>query len=159
MDKIIVKYVSKEDVEAPKYETEGAAGIDIRAYECILPNDKNNVYSIEDKIDLYPSERILIKTGLFFEIPKGYEAQVRPRSGLAWKHGITVLNTPGTVDEDYRGEIGVILLNTSKDIFTIRRGDRIAQIVFNKIEKADLVKVDKLSDTNRGEGGFGSTNK
>ena len=102
-------------------------------------------------------ERILIKTGLHIELPKNIEAQIRPRSGLALKHGITILNSPGTIDEDYRGDIGVILINLSQKPFIIKKGDRIAQIVFQKVEKFDLEIVDKLSDTVRGEGGFDST--
>jgi len=104
-----------------------------------------------------PGDRVLVKTGLHIELPPNTEAQVRPRSGLALKHGITVLNTPGTVDEDYRGDIGVILINLGKESFVIKKGDRIAQLVFHKVEKFNLNVVDKLSDTNRGEGGFNST--
>src|SRR5690606_9652532 len=108
-------------------------------------------------IVLKPFERVLVKTGLFIELPVGYEAQVRPRSGLALKKGITVLNTPGTIDADYRGEIGVILINLSNEDFVIENGERIAQLVIAKYEQAELIEVNVLSETQRGAGGFGST--
>jgi dUTP pyrophosphatase len=114
---------------------------------------------MEEKCTLIPGERKLIKTGLFLEIPEGYEAQVRPRSGLALKNGITVLNSPGTIDADYRGEIGVILINHSSEIFEINSGDRIAQLVFAKVEQAVWYETESLNETERGEGGFGSTGK
>ena len=113
--------------------------------------------NIDEPITLKPLERTLVKTGLFISLPKGYEAQIRPRSGLAFKNGITVLNTPGTIDADYRGEIGVILVNLSADDFTINDGDRIAQLVIAKYETAFWEEVENLDETNRGEGGFGSS--
>ncbi|MCX6183821.1 MAG: dUTP diphosphatase [Flavobacterium sp.] len=128
----------------PSYETLASAGMDLRA-------------SIQEPISLKPLERALVKTGLFIELPLGYEAQVRPRSGLALKKGITVLNSPGTVDADYRGEIGVILVNLSSETFVIENGERIAQLVIAKHERAEWNEVDALSETARGAGGFGST--
>jgi len=128
----------------PSYETLASAGMDLRA-------------SIQEPISLKPLERALVKTGLFIELPLGYEAQVRPRSGLALKKGITVLNSPGTVDADYRGEIGVILVNLSSETFVIENGERIAQLVIAKHERAEWIEVQELSETSRGEGGFGST--
>ena len=139
-----VLVINKSNNELPAYETIGSAGLDIRAF-------------IEESITLKPLERKLIKTGLFLEIPEGFEAQVRPRSGLALKNGITVLNSPGTIDADYRGEVGVILINLSNQEFTIENGERIAQIVFAKVEQAEWLEVKSLSETERGEGGFGST--
>lgn len=128
----------------PEYKTEGSAGMDLRcAYD----------------FTLYPGERRLIPTGLRMEIPNGYEGQVRPRSGIALKHGISMVNTPGTIDSDYRGEIGVILINLGADVVTFNAGDRIAQLVICPIARADLVVVDSLEETERGEGGFGSTGK
>lgn len=141
-----VLVINKSNNELPAYETVGSAGLDIRAF-------------IEESITLKPFERKLIKTGLFLEIPVGYEAQVRPRSGFALKSGVTVLNTPGTIDADYRGEIGVILINLSQENVDIHSGDRIAQLVFAKVEQADWKMVEILSETERGEGGFGSTGK
>ena len=141
-----VKIINKTNGSLPKYESPGAAGLDLRA-------------KLEDSFTLQPLERTLVKTGLFMEIPEGYEAQVRPRSGLALKKGITVLNAPGTIDADYRGEVGVILINLSKDPFVIENGDRIAQLVFAKVEQANLVEEIELSETERGAGGFGSTGK
>jgi dUTP pyrophosphatase len=141
-----VLILNKSKNELPAYETIASAGLDIRA-------------NLDEPITLKPFERKLIKTGLFLEIPVGYEAQVRPRSGLALKNGITVLNTPGTIDADYRGEIGVILINLSQENFEIQSGDRIAQLVFAKVEQAAWIKVETLSETERGEGGFGSTGK
>ena len=131
-------------MRCPHYETMASAGMDLRA-------------NITEKITLQPLERTIVKTGLFVELPIGYEAQVRPRSGLAAKKGITVLNTPGTVDADYRGEIGVILVNLSNEAFVIENGERIAQMVIAKHERAEWNEVDQLSDTSRGAGGFGST--
>jgi dUTP pyrophosphatase len=139
-----VKVINKSKHNLPKYETPGAAGIDLRA-------------NLDEAFTLQPLERTLIKTGLFLEIPQGYEAQVRPRSGLALKRGITVLNSPGTIDADYRGEVGVILVNLSKDRFVIEDGERIAQLVFAKVEQAQWEESAELSDTDRGAGGFGST--
>ena len=128
----------------PHYETIASAGMDLRA-------------NISQAITLKPLERTIIKTGLFLELPIGYEAQVRPRSGLAAKKGITVLNAPGTIDADYRGEIGVILANLSNEDFTIENGERVAQMVIAKHERAEWVEVEALSETKRGSGGFGST--
>ena len=127
----------------PKYETSQSAGMDLRAF---LP---------DGPVTLRPMERGLVKTGLFMELPAGYEAQVRPRSGLALKHGLTVLNTPGTIDADYRGEIGVVLINLSQDDFVINDGERIAQMVIAKHEQPELVEVEVLDETERGAGGFG----
>jgi dUTP pyrophosphatase len=141
-----IKIVNKSNHPLPHYGTKAAAGVDLRA-------------NIIDSITLKPLERTLIKTGLFIELPVGYEAQVRPRSGLAYKHGLTVLNTPGTIDADYRGEIGVILVNLSNEEFTIENGERVAQMVIAKHEQADWNLVEELSDTDRGAGGFGSTGK
>ena len=142
-----VKIVNKSDNQLPVYETINSAGMDLRAY---LP---------EGAITLKPMQRMLIPTGLFMEIPEGYEGQVRPRSGLAIKSGITVLNTPGTIDADYRGEVKIILINLSDTDFVINSGDRVAQIVFAKCEQMEVVNVDTLSDTERGEGGFGHTGR
>ena len=128
--------------ELPKYKTSGSAGLDLRSTKTVI---------------LKPRERALVPTGLFIALPEGYEAQVRPRSGLALKKGITVLNTPGTVDADYRGEIGVILFNTTDESFTIEPGDRIAQMVINKVEQLNWIEVDKLDETERGDGGYGHT--
>ena len=139
-----IKVINKSKHDLPKYQTELSAGMDLYA-------------NIDEPITLKPLERTLVKTGLFISLPKGYEAQVRPRSGLAFKNGITVLNTPGTIDADYRGEIGVILVNLSSQDFTINDGDRIAQIVIAKHETAIWEEVENLDETNRGEGGFGSS--
>lgn len=141
-----IKIVNKSNHPLPHYGTEAAAGVDLRA-------------NIEEAVTLKPLERTLVKTGLFIELPVGYEAQVRPRSGLAYKHGLTVLNTPGTIDADYRGEIGVILVNLSNETFTIENGERIAQMVIAKHEQAEWNLVEELSNTERGAGGFGSTGK
>jgi len=130
--------------ELPNYETLLSAGMDLRAVT-------------SEPIILGSLDRVIVKTGLFIALPAGYEAQVRPRSGLAAKKGVTVLNAPGTIDADYRGEIGVILVNLSKDSFTIENGDRIAQLVIAKYERADWNVVNSLSETSRGSGGFGST--
>ncbi len=130
----------------PAYATEGSSGMDLRA-------------NLEAEVKLEPLDRFLVPTGLFVEIPLGYEAQVRPRSGLAIKQGITCLNSPGTVDADYRGELKVILVNLSKEPQVIHHGDRIAQMVIQKVEHAVLLQVDVLSETERGEGGFGHTGK
>jgi len=139
-----VKVINRSKHDLPNYETKASAGLDIRA-------------NLEKAIVLKPLERMLVKTGLFFEIPEGYEAQVRPRSGLALKKGITVLNSPGTIDADYRGEVGVILINLSNENFLIEDGERIAQVVFAKTEQAEWLRVEVLTETERGEGGFGST--
>jgi len=139
-----IKVINKSKHDLPKYQTELSAGMDLYA-------------NIDEPITLKPLERTLVKTGLFISLPKGYEAQVRPRSGLAFKNGITVLNNPGTIDADYRGEIGVILVNLSSQDFTINDGDRIAQMVIAKHETAIWEEVENLDETNRGEGGFGSS--
>ena len=139
-----IKVINKSKHDLPKYQTELSAGMDLYA-------------NIDEPITLKPLERTLVKTGLLISLPKGYEAQIRPRSGLAFKNGITVLNTPGTIDADYRGEIGVILVNLSSQDFTINDGDRIAQIVIAKHETAIWEEVENLDETNRGEGGFGSS--
>ena len=139
-----IKVINKSKHDLPKYQTELSAGMDLYA-------------NINEPITLKSLERTLVKTGLFISLPKGYEAQVRPRSGLAFKNGITVLNTPGTIDADYRGEIGVILVNLSSQDFTINDGDRIAQMVIAKHETAIWEEVENLDETNRGEGGFGSS--
>lgn len=138
--------INKSNNPMPAYETEFSAGMDLRAF-------------ISEDIMLKPLQRSLVPTGLFIELPVGYEAQIRPRSGLAFKNGITVLNTPGTIDADYRGEIKVILVNLSADEFVIKSGERICQMIISKHEKANLVEVDVLSDTIRGAGGFGHTGK
>lgn len=139
-----IKIINKSNHAIPHYETIASAGMDLRA-------------NLIEAITLKPLQRTIIKTGLFIELPIGTEAQVRPRSGLAAKKGITVLNAPGTIDADYRGEIGVILVNLSNEDFTIENGERIAQLVIAKHERADWQEVSELSETSRGEGGFGST--
>tara|TARA_R110002049_G_scaffold8787_1_gene46783 strand:- start:12842 stop:13276 length:435 start_codon:yes stop_codon:yes gene_type:complete len=139
-----IKIINKSSHALPHYETIASAGMDLRA-------------NLSESRILKPLERTIVGTGLFIELPIGIEAQVRPRSGLAAKKGITVLNAPGTVDADYRGEIGVILVNISNEDFTINNGERIAQLVIAKHERADWEQVEILSDTDRGEGGFGST--
>jgi dUTP pyrophosphatase len=144
MEKIHCKIVNTSSLPLPRYETVDSAGMDLRA-------------NITSPIILKPLERALVPTGLFIELPKGFEAQVRPRSGLAIKKGITVLNTPGTIDADYRGEVCVILINLSQEDFEVNNGDRIAQMVVAKHEKVEWEAVEKLSDTERGGGGFGST--
>lgn len=139
-----IKIINKSNHDLPNYETIASAGMDLRA-------------NLSEPRTLKPLERSIVGTGLFIELPVGYEAQVRPRSGLAAKKGITVLNAPGTVDADYRGEIGVILVNLSNEDFTIENGERIAQLVIAKHERAEWELVEELSETSRGEGGFGST--
>jgi dUTP pyrophosphatase len=139
-----IKIINKSTHDLPHYETIASAGMDLRA-------------NLSESRVLKPLERSIVGTGLFIELPIGYEAQVRPRSGLAAKKGITVLNAPGTVDADYRGEIGVILVNLSNEDFVIENGERIAQLVIAKHERAEWIKVEALSETVRGEGGFGST--
>lgn len=141
-----IRIVNISGNELPAYETLLSAGMDLRAF-------------CETEIVLHPLERKLVRTGLFVEIPAGYEAQVRPRSGLALKHGITVLNSPGTIDADYRGEICVILINLSDKPFTINEGDRIAQMIISKHERVNWSLVAELSDTERGAGGFGHTGR
>jgi len=139
-----VKIVSKSHHEAPSYQTTGASGMDIRAV-------------LEAPLTLAPMQRTLVPTGIYLEMDQSLECQVRPRSGLALKKGLTVLNTPGTIDADYRGEVGVILVNLSAEPVTITDGERIAQLVFCKVEKVNLIQVQTLSTSDRGEGGFGST--
>ena len=141
---MVLKIVNKSNNKLPKYETELSAGMDVRAF-------------LDSSITLKPLDRILVKTGLFAELEKGFEIQVRPRSGLALKKGITVLNSPGTIDADYRGEIGVILINLSKEKFVISSGDRIAQLVVCKHEQPKIILSSSLSETQRGDKGFGST--
>lgn len=146
MEKVVVKVVREGNVLLPKYETSGSAGMDVRA-------------NIDEPIILRSLERVLVPTGLKIAIPEGYEVQVRPRSGLAIKHGITLLNTPGTIDSDYRGELKVIMVNLSKDEYTINPQERIGQLVLNKVAQMELVEVDSLDETERGAGGFGHTGK
>jgi dUTP pyrophosphatase len=139
-----INIINKSQHALPNYETIASAGMDLRA-------------NLTQSITLQPLERTIVKTGIFIELPIGYEAQVRPRSGLAAKNGITVLNAPGTVDADYRGEIGVILVNLSNDPFVIENGERIAQLIIAKHERAEWLEVHELTETSRGAGGFGST--
>jgi len=141
---MIVKIINKSKNELPKYETLFSAGMDLRA-------------NLEESILLKPLQRLVVKTGLFISLQQGYEAQIRPRSGLALKKGITVLNSPGTIDADYRGEIGVILINLSDSDFEINTGDRIAQMIIAKHQTIEWEAVDKLDDSVRGDKGFGST--
>ena len=141
---MIVKIINRSQHPLPNYETIASAGMDLRA-------------NLDEPVVLNPLDRAIIKTGLFIELPIGHEAQVRPRSGLAAKKGITVLNSPGTIDADYRGEVGVILVNLSNEAFTIENGERIAQLVIAKHERAEWEEVEVLTTTDRGEGGFGST--
>lgn len=139
-----VKIINQSKHALPAYETNLSAGMDVRA-------------NLSDSIELKPMERVLVKTGLFLEIPSGFECQVRPRSGLALKKGITVLNTPGTIDADYRGEVGVILINLSQETVLIEDGERIAQLIFAEVKQAQFTEVESLTETERGSGGFGST--
>ncbi len=139
-----IKIINKSNNSLPAYETSGAAGMDIRA-------------NLEEAISLQPLQRTLIPTGLFLEIPEGYEVQVRPRSGLAAKKGLTVLNAPGTIDSDYRGEVKVILINLSSEHQTIEPSERIAQLIVAKHEKAEFLEAELLTETERGSGGFGHT--
>ncbi len=141
-----ITIVNQSHHELPAYSTLFSAGMDLRA-------------NISEPIIIKPLERVLIKTGLFIELPELYEAQIRPRSGLALKHGITVLNSPGTIDADYRGEIGVILINLSNKPFIVNDGERICQMVIAKHEKAEWIPVEMLNESSRGEGGFGHTGK
>ena len=141
-----VKIINKSNNALPAYETASSAGMDLRAF-------------VDADVVLKPFERKLIPTGLYIELPDGYEAQIRPRSGLAIKSGITVLNSPGTIDADYRGEIKVILINLSNQDFTIKSGERICQMVIAKHEKAEFIEVEEISETERGAGGFGHTGK
>lgn len=139
-----IKIVNKSKHKLPAYETPASAGVDLRA-------------NLDEPVVLKPLERSLIPTGLFIELPVGYEAQIRPRSGLAIKKGITLLNTPGTIDADYRGEIKIILANISNDKFVVNDGERIAQMVISQHEQAEWIEVEELEETERGAGGFGST--
>lgn len=143
---MIVKVINKSRFELPAYETVNAAGLDVRA-------------DIDEPVIIKPLERVLVPTGLYVEIPEGYEIQVRPRSGLAAKFGVTVLNTPGTVDPDYRGEVKVILVNLSNDDFELKPGERVAQFVVAQFVRVGWQPVEELSETGRGEGGFGSTGR
>ncbi len=146
MQKITVKIINQSANPLPEYATEGSSGMDIRAH-------------LEDAVSLKPLQRALIPTGIFVEIPAGFEIQIRPRSGLAIKQGITCLNSPGTIDSDYRGEIKVILINLSDEIHLIHSGDRIAQMILQKTEKINWDIADKIETTVRGDGGFGHTGK
>lgn len=146
MQKIPVKIINRSDNPLPEYATEGSSGMDLRAF-------------LEKEQTLQPMERVLVPTGLFIELPAVYEAQIRPRSGLAIKQGITCLNTPGTIDADYRGEIKIILINLSVETQVIHPGDRIAQMVIQKVEKADWIETAELKITERNDGGFGHTGK
>jgi dUTP pyrophosphatase len=146
MNTISVNIINKSSNELPAYATEGSAGMDLRA-------------NLDQSITLQSLERTLIPTGLFIELPNGYEAQIRPRSGLAIKQGITCLNTPGTIDSDYRGELKVILINLSNEPQLVSHGDRIAQMVISSVDKANLILVQEINSTQRGEGGFGHTGK
>jgi dUTP pyrophosphatase len=139
-----INIINKSKHQLPSYETEASAGMDLRA-------------NLTEEIILKPLERQLISTGIFIELPIGYEAQIRPRSGLAYKFGISIVNSPGTIDADYRGEIKVLLVNLSNEIFTVNDGDRIAQMIIAKHEKAEWQEVELLSDTQRGAGGYGHT--
>lgn len=141
-----IRIINRSTNELPSYSTTHSAGMDLRAF-------------LTEDVVLKPLERKLIPTGLYVEIPEGYEAQIRPRSGLALKTGVTVLNTPGTIDADYRGEVGIILVNLSNEDFTIRNGDRICQMVVARHEKVEWVLSEVLEETSRGEGGFGHTGK
>lgn len=141
---IAVRVVRDSPNALPQYETADSAGLDLRAH-------------LDEALTLAPGDRALVPTGLRLEIPPGYEGQVRPRSGLALKHGLTVLNAPGTIDADYRGDVGVILINTSTTPQTLEPGDRVAQIIFAPVTRAQLVEVDELTDSTRSSGGFGST--
>lgn len=143
---MIIKVVNQSKHPLPAYETQQSAGMDIRA-------------NIDAELILMPLQRVLIPSGLFIELPIGFEAQIRPRSGLALKHGITVLNSPGTIDADYRGEIKIVLINLSNEAFTIKDGDRIAQMIIAKHEQAEWQEVSVLSETERGAGGYGHTGK
>lgn len=144
MQKIIIKVINQSIHPLPKYETTSSSGLDLKAF-------------IQEPVELNSLERFLVSTGLFLEIPVGYEAQVRSRSGLAIKQGLVCLNSPGTIDADYRGEIKVILINLSNEKVTISNGDRIAQLVFQKIDQVELLQVEVLDTTERGSGGFGHT--
>lgn len=144
METVKVKIINKSNNPTPAYSTEDSAGMDVRAF-------------VNEPITLNPLERVLVPTGLYMELPHGYQCEIRPRSGLALKKGVTVLNTPGTIDADYRGEVGVILINLSNEPFIINNGERICQMVIMNYTKAEWVEVEELNDTERGAGGFGHT--
>ena len=146
MQSVQIKIVNTSDNPLPQYATEGSSGMDIRA-------------ALNFPLSMQPLQRILVPTGLFVEIPGGYEIQIRPRSGLAIKHGITCLNSPGTIDSDYRGEIKIILVNLSSEEQVINPGDRIAQMIIQRVERAELEQVEILNETTRADGGFGHTGK
>jgi len=141
---VYIKRLHSFDLPLPRYMTAGAAGVDLYA-------------AVEQDVAIAPGGRVLIPTGIAIALPENYEAQIRPRSGLALKHGLTLLNTPGTIDWDYRGEIKVIVINLGDKEYILQRGERIAQMIFNRVEKAELIEVQELDDTNRGAGGFGHT--
>lgn len=141
-----VRIINRSGQPLPAYETQFSAGMDLRA-------------SLEESMLVEPMQRVMVPTGLFIELPQGYEAQIRPRSGLAWKHGLTVLNSPGTIDADYRGEIRIILINLGTEPFTIANGERIAQMVVASHERVDWIESGELETTHRGERGFGSTGR
>ena len=143
---VYIKRLHSFDLPLPRYMTAGAAGVDLYA-------------AVEQDVAIAPGGRVLIPTGIAIALPENYEAQIRPRSGLALKHGLTLLNTPGTIDWDYRGEIKVIVINLGDKEYILQRGERIAQMIFNRVEKAELIEVGELDDTNRGAGGFGHTGK
>ncbi|MBY0537110.1 MAG: dUTP diphosphatase [Chitinophagaceae bacterium] len=146
MQTIKIATINRSENPLPEYATTGSSGMDLRA-------------NLTEPVSIKPLERILIPTGLFLEIPQGFEAQIRPRSGFAFKQGITVLNSPGTIDADYRGELKVLLVNLSNEAVTVNNGDRIAQMVFQKVESVQLIVAEALTDTDRGAGGFGHTGK
>ncbi len=142
--KLLIKKLHSKDIPLPTYMTESASGLDLYA-------------AVESPVILKPLDRALIPTGIAIELPKGFEAQVRPRSGLALKYGVTILNSPGTIDEDYRGELKIILVNLGREDFVVNRGDRIAQLVISKRYRVEVVEVEQLNDTKRNKGGFGHT--
>ena len=144
MQNLSIQIVNKSNNPLPKYQTGQSAGLDLHAW-------------LDEPVELKPGERTMIKTGLYLSLPAGYEAQIRPRRGLAFKQGITVINSPGTIDADYRGEIGIVLINHGQDSFTIQSGDRIAQMIIAKHEQALWNEVDSLDETARGTGGYGSS--
>lgn len=146
MDKLQIQIINRSSNPLPAYATKGSSGMDLRA-------------SLDEEVTLQPLERQLISTGLYIELPMGYEAQVRPRSGLAIQNGLTCLNSPGTIDADYRGEIKVILINLSSEKQVIHNGDRIAQMIIQKVEQVDLIEVKQINETERGQGGFGHSGK
>ena len=149
MKKVIIKVRQDEtcrDISLPRYMSDSASGLDLRA-------------AVKEETVFGPGKRMLVPTGLFIEVPPGYEAEIRPRSGLAIKHGLSIVNAPGTIDADYRGEVGIILINLGEEPFIIRRGERIAQMVIKEIVRAELLEEDQLSETGRNSGGFGHTGR